>query len=63
MYEAFALYDCRSIVPEICVETPIIDYGRCFIRYPYEKMVVLKNETDLPAKYELLPQVGWFFNL
>ena len=44
-------------MPGIVVETPIIDYGRCFIRYPYEKMVVLKNETDLPAKYELLPQV------
>ena len=45
-------------MPGIGVETPIIDYGRCFIRYPYEKMVVLKNETDLPAKYEFLPQVG-----
>ena len=47
-------------MPEITVETPIIDYGRCFIRYPYEKMVVLRNETDLPAKYELLPQVSRF---
>ena len=50
-------------MPEICLETPLIDYGRCFIRYPYEKIVVLKNETDLPAKYELLPQVCRYFFL
>lgn len=50
-------YRCSCIVPGIGLETPILDYGRCFIRYPYENMVVLKNETDLPAKYELLPQV------
>eukprot|EP00794_Sanderia_malayensis_P018879 gene18879-20779_t len=47
-----------SVVPAITIETPILDYGRCFIRYPYEQMVVLKNETDLPAKYELLDQVA-----
>lgn len=46
----------RCIVPQITVLTPILDYGRCFLRHPYEHHVKLQNDTDLPAKYELLPQ-------
>ncbi len=36
--------------------TPILDYGRCFLRHPYEHNVKLQNDTDLSAKYDLLPQ-------
>ena len=46
----------RCIVPQITVLTPILDYGRCFLRHPYEHHVKLQNDTELPAKYELLPQ-------
>lgn len=49
-------YVFRCIVPQITVLTPILDYGRCFLRHPYEHSVKLQNETDLPVKYELLSQ-------
>ena len=47
----------QSVVPTIDVRTPIVDYRRCFLGYPYEQSVELVNESDLPAKYELIPQV------
>lgn len=46
----------RCIVPAITVLSPILDYGRCFLRHPYEHSVKLHNDSDLPAKYELLTQ-------
>ena len=45
---------CRSVVPNVCVTTPLLDFGRCFLYYPYTQLVVLVNETNLPARYELL---------
>ena len=50
---------CRCVVPPITVSTPILDYGRCFLHHPYELPVHLFNESDLPAKYELLSQVKY----
>lgn len=47
---------CRCVVPPVTVLSPILDYGRCFLRHPYEHSVKLHNDSDLPAKYELLPQ-------
>lgn len=55
----FVLLD-RCVVPPITVSTPILDYGRCFLHHPYELPVHLMNESDLPAKYELLSQVLCF---
>ncbi|XP_071173399.1 hydrocephalus-inducing protein homolog isoform X10 [Mytilus edulis] len=46
----------KCVVPPITVLSPILDYGRCFLRHPYEHSVKLHNDTDLPAKYELLTQ-------
>jgi len=34
-----------------------LDFGRCFINHPYQENVRLINDTNLAAKYELLPQV------
>ncbi len=45
----------RSSVPSINVVSPVIDLGRCFIFYPYERTVKLSNETPLKARYQLLP--------
>ncbi|ORY39534.1 hypothetical protein BCR33DRAFT_853320, partial [Rhizoclosmatium globosum] len=45
-----------SIVPEVTLATPIIDYGDCFLCYNYQNDIVLKNDTPFPAKYELLTQ-------
>ena len=47
----------RAIVPPIQVDTPVLDFGRCFINYPYERIVELSNESNLAAKYELVAQV------
>ncbi|CAL1528045.1 unnamed protein product [Lymnaea stagnalis] len=45
-----------SMVPEISNLTPILNYGRCFLSYPYEHFIQLHNDTDLAARYDLLPQ-------
>ncbi|XP_074644164.1 hydrocephalus-inducing protein homolog [Tubulanus polymorphus] len=46
----------RCVVPSINILTPILDYGRCFLNHEYENSIRLSNDTDLPAKYEILPQ-------
>nr|XP_006823299.1 PREDICTED: hydrocephalus-inducing protein homolog [Saccoglossus kowalevskii] len=46
----------KCVVPAIAVVTPILDYKRCFLNHPYEQNVQLYNDSDLPAKYDLLPQ-------
>ena len=52
----FVIFCFRCIVPLITVLSPILDYGRCFLRHPYEHSIKLHNDSDLPAKYELIPQ-------
>ena len=59
LYSVICCYRC--IVPAITVTTPVIDYGRCFLRHPYERRVQLRNESNLPARYELLPQQVRFY--
>ncbi|KAK3085440.1 hypothetical protein FSP39_003318 [Pinctada imbricata] len=46
----------KCIVPPVTVLSPILDYGRCFLRHPYEHNVKLHNDTDLPARYDLVKQ-------
>ncbi|KAL5021171.1 hypothetical protein ScPMuIL_000326 [Solemya velum] len=46
----------KCIVPTVIVLSPVLDYGRCFIRHPYEHIAKLHNDSELPAKYELLQQ-------
>ena len=45
-----------SIVPDVTVSTHELDYGDCFLRYPYKKVIELVNHSDLPAKFQLEPQ-------
>ncbi|KAI8854495.1 hypothetical protein BC829DRAFT_439199 [Chytridium lagenaria] len=45
-----------SIVPEISLRTPLLDYKDCFLAYNYQKNIELVNETSFPAHYELLSQ-------
>ena len=47
----------KCVVPVIEVMNPVLDFGRCFIRHTYERLIELSNSTDLPAKYELMTQV------
>lgn len=57
LINVYFLFTLRCVVPPVTVLSPILDYGRCFLRHPYEHSVKLHNDTDLPAKYELLTQV------
>jgi len=47
----------RCVVPEVVVETSLLEYHGCFLGYPYEQMLKLINSSDLPACYGLLFQV------
>ncbi|XP_043935458.1 hydrocephalus-inducing protein homolog [Protopterus annectens] len=46
----------RCIVPHVNLLNPVIELGRCFLRYPYQHMLKLANETDFPACYGVIPQ-------
>ena len=58
MYTFVTIYPYRCVVPAIAMVTPIIDYKRCFLNHPYELNAKLYNDSDLPAKYDLVPQVS-----
>ncbi|XP_073081517.1 hydrocephalus-inducing protein homolog [Manis javanica] len=51
------LITARCIVPVLQLGNAEVDFGHCFLKYPYEKMVQLVNHDDLPGFYEVLPQV------
>lgn len=54
--EVFSLpITAQSVCPSIVLTTPHIDYGRCFVNYPYTKNIELRNDSNLPAIYETLP--------
>ncbi|XP_033896012.3 hydrocephalus-inducing protein-like [Acipenser ruthenus] len=47
----------RCVVPPLRVVTPVLEFRRCFLNYPYHRTIQLANDDDLPACYGLLPQV------
>ncbi|XP_026975142.1 hydrocephalus-inducing protein homolog [Sagmatias obliquidens] len=51
------LITARCIVPPLHVVNTEVNFGRCFLKYPYEKTIQLVNHNDLPACYQVLPQV------
>ncbi|XP_072673939.1 hydrocephalus-inducing protein homolog isoform X4 [Canis lupus baileyi] len=51
------LITARCIVPNIHMVNTEVDFGHCFLKYPYKKTVQLVNHDDLPGCYEVLPQV------
>ncbi|XP_061825847.2 hydrocephalus-inducing protein homolog [Nerophis lumbriciformis] len=46
----------RCIVPDIIVETPLLDFQKCFINHPYENKARLTNPGSLPVCYGMLEQ-------
>ncbi|KAA8590533.1 hypothetical protein FQN60_014467, partial [Etheostoma spectabile] len=48
----------RCVVPDIVVETPVLDFQRCFLNHRYEQQVRLTNTSTLPACYGMLDQEG-----
>ncbi|XP_076808093.1 hydrocephalus-inducing protein homolog isoform X2 [Clavelina lepadiformis] len=47
----------KTVVPSIQVMMPQLHFGRCFINHSYQLKAKLANDSDLPAKYDLQPQV------
>ncbi|XP_061450040.1 hydrocephalus-inducing protein homolog isoform X1 [Rhineura floridana] len=47
----------RCSTPPLHVANPILDFGRCFLKFAYQMMVKLVNDSDLPGCYGVLPQV------
>ncbi|KAF7656193.1 hypothetical protein LDENG_00045060 [Lucifuga dentata] len=48
--------NARCVVPELVVETPVLDFQRCFLGHPYEQKMRLANTSTLPACYGVLDQ-------
>ncbi|XP_028304635.1 hydrocephalus-inducing protein homolog isoform X2 [Gouania willdenowi] len=46
----------RCVVPDILVQTPVLDYQRCFINCIKQQHVRLTNPSKLPACYGVLDQ-------
>ena len=46
----------RSVVPRVTLETPVVTFGECFARHPYEAELVFVNTEPAPARYSILPQ-------
>lgn len=41
----------KSLVPPISLLTPLLDYRRCFLDYPYTQEAELRNDSNLPVNY------------
>ncbi|KAM6294461.1 hydrocephalus-inducing protein homolog [Aegotheles albertisi] len=50
------LLTARCAVPPLRVLSPSVTFGRCFLKFPYQQMVTLVNDSDLPGCYRVLPQ-------
>ncbi|KAM4672094.1 hydrocephalus-inducing protein homolog [Amazona ochrocephala] len=50
------LLTARCIVPPLRVLDPVMTFGRCFLKFPYQQMLTLVNDSDLPGCYGILPQ-------
>ncbi|CAM9138902.1 unnamed protein product, partial [Bubo scandiacus] len=50
------LLTARCMVPPLRVLNPIVMFGRCFLKFPYQQMLTLVNDSDLPGCYRVLPQ-------
>nr|XP_023421731.1 hydrocephalus-inducing protein homolog [Cavia porcellus] len=51
------LITARCVVPTIQLVKTEVDFGLCFLKYPYEKTIQLVNHDALPGCYEVLPPV------
>ncbi|XP_030281249.1 hydrocephalus-inducing protein homolog isoform X1 [Sparus aurata] len=48
--------NARCVVPDLVVETPVLDFQRCFLDRPYEQQLRLVNASNVPACYGVLGQ-------
>ncbi|NXK55437.1 HYDIN protein, partial [Chauna torquata] len=50
------LLTARCVVPPLRVLSPIVKFGRCFLKHPYQQTLTLVNDSDVPGCYGILPQ-------
>ncbi|NXL46323.1 HYDIN protein, partial [Podilymbus podiceps] len=50
------LLTARCVVPPLQVLNPVMTFGRCFLKFPYQQMLTLVNDSDVPGCYGVLPQ-------
>ncbi|NXW23792.1 HYDIN protein, partial [Circaetus pectoralis] len=50
------LLTARCVVPPLRVLNPVVTFGRCFLKFPYQQMLTLVNDSNLPGCYGVLPQ-------
>ncbi|XP_027128846.1 hydrocephalus-inducing protein homolog isoform X3 [Larimichthys crocea] len=48
--------NARCVVPDVMVESTVLNFERCFLDYPYEQQVRLHNTSPLPACYSVLSE-------
>lgn len=48
--------EAECAVPKIDIESDVLEFGECYIRYSCKKSLTLINASKLPAKFEILPQ-------
>ncbi|XP_067327017.1 hydrocephalus-inducing protein homolog [Anolis sagrei] len=46
----------RCLTPPLRLADPTLNFGHCFLRFPYQRMATLVNDTNLFGCYGLLPQ-------
>ncbi|XP_010139255.1 PREDICTED: hydrocephalus-inducing protein-like, partial [Buceros rhinoceros silvestris] len=46
----------RCVVPLLEVLNPVVTFGRCFLKFPYQQTLTLVNDSSLPGCYRVLPQ-------
>ncbi|XP_062817752.1 hydrocephalus-inducing protein homolog isoform X1 [Anolis carolinensis] len=46
----------KCLTPPLCLADPIMNFGHCFLRFPYQRMITLVNDSDLLGCYGVLPQ-------
>ena len=43
----------RCVVPQLSVADGMLDFGACFLQHPETRVLTLRNESALPAKFEV----------
>ncbi len=49
--------NAKATVPPIQLLTPLLNYGRCFLKHCYSHDIELLNDSEFPVKYSMCPQV------
>ena len=44
------------VVPRLSIPTATLDFDLCFLQHPAKRTLTLRNEEELPAKFQVAPQ-------